>query len=269
MEDLAPVEPARREARLWSAGVGAALLVFGSLPVTGLVPGGVQAAIPWFVTGAIALVAGLTPVTYRQRAVAMVVLGLLSGVVALRGASGALVTSEAGPMWALARLLGAVALPAALLFRARYRAYRGARIALGAALALSLPFAVHTVLSVLGPLSLATAGAVCVLVVLAGSLSGFMGAETTGAGAAMAPATVVVLTVDLALRGIEHGPLLGVVTGALAFGGASALAALGLFQILAWRFAADARRIDLHPPLRSSSPPPSSPDPTSDWSTRE
>ncbi len=269
MEDLAPVEPAARAARAWCAGVGAASLLFGALPLVGLLPGGTQAAIPWLVTGVIAVVAGVLPVTYRLRAVAMVVLGLLSGIVALQGAGGALMQADGGAAWALARLVAAVALPAALLFRARYRAYAGARVFLGTALFMSLPFGVHTVLSLFGAMGVATAGAVAVLFVLLGSFAGFMGAETTGAGTYMAPATVVVLALELLLRGLTPGPLLGVATGAVAFGGAAALAALGVFQILAWRFAADARLIDLHSSPRSSMPPRSDREPPSDWSTRE
>jgi hypothetical protein len=273
MEDLAPVEPARRGARAWCLGVGAASLLFGALPLVGLLPGGKQAALPWLVTGAIALVAGVTLVTYRQRAVAMVVLGLLSGVVALQGAGGLLMEAGGGPPWGLARLVAAVALPAALLFRARYRAYRGARIFLGTALALCVPFAVHVVLGLFGPTGVAMVGSVAVLAVLAGSLTGFMGSETTGAGAYVAPATVVVLALDLALEGLgfrsDQWALLGIATGAVAFGLASALASLGLFQILAWRFAADARRIDLHSGRRESRPPESDRGPGSDWSTRD
>ena len=274
MEDLAPVEPARRGARAWCLGVGAGSLLFGALPLVGLIPGGTQAAIPWLVTGAIALVAGFTLVTYRQRAVAMVVLGLLSGVVALQGAGGLLMGADGGPAWGLARLVAAVALPAALLFRSRYRAYAGARVCSSARRScLCLPFAVHVVLGLFGPASVATVGAVAVMFVLAGSLTGFMGAETTGAGAYLAPATVVVLALDLALAGLgfrtDLGSLLGIATGAIGFGGASALASLGLFQILAWRFAADARRIDLHRIPRESRPPASDRDPASDWSTRE
>jgi hypothetical protein len=269
MDDLAPVQPARRKARLWCAGVGGASLLVGALPLLGLLPGGTQAAVPWLVTGAIAVVAGVTPVTYRQRAVAMVVLGLLSGVVALQGAGGALMRADGGPPWGLARLFAAVALPAALLFRARYRAYAGARVFLGTALCIGLPFAVHSVLGLFGPVGVATAGMVAALGVLLGSLAGFMGSETTGAGTYLAPATVVTLTLDLALRGLWKGPLLGVATDAIAFGGAAALAGLGVFQILAWRFAADARRIDLHPIPRPSRPPSSERDPASDWSTRD
>ena len=149
--------------------------------------------------------AGLTLVTYRQRAVAKaVVLGLLSGVVALHGADGLLIGSRRrARSWALARLAAAIALPAALLFRARYRAYAGARVFLGAAIVLSLlPTAAHAVMALFVPASLATVGAVAVLAILAGSLAGFMGAETTGAGTYLAPAAVVLLAADLALAGL-------------------------------------------------------------------
>ncbi len=267
MEDLAPVEPARRAARAWSAGMGAAFLIFGSLHLLHLVPGG--GPLPWFVTGAIALVASFARVTYRQRAVAMVVLGVLSGVVALQGAGGELLRADGGAAWALSRLFAAVVLPAALLFRSRYRAYAGARVFLGTAIAISLPFGAHTSASLFGAGDVATAGAAAVLLVLAGSLSGFMGSETTGAGAYLAPATVITLSLELALRSLGHGSLLGAGTGSVAFGAAAGLASLGLFQILAWRFAADARRIDLHPRPRESSPPGSDRDPPSDWSTRD
>jgi len=268
MEDLAPVEPARRRARGWCAGVGAASLLIGGLPLLGVLGGGMTAAIPWFVTGAIAVVAGVTPVTYRQRAVAMVVLGLLTGVVALQGAGGALMLADGGSGWGLARLFTAVAIPAALLFRAQYRAYAGARIFLGLALCVSLPFAVHTVFALFDGGGVTTAAAVLVLGILAGSLAGFMGSETTGAGAYMAYATLIGLALDLGVRGLGKGPLIGVATGAVAFGGAAALASLGGFQILAWRFAADARRIDLHSPRRDSMSPESRREPPSDWSTR-
>ncbi len=245
MEDLAPVEPARSGVRAWCAGVGVGSLLVGVLPLVGLLPGRHAGGDPLAGHGR-HRGRGRRPgtVTWGLRAVAMVVLGLLTGMVALQGAGGALMRVDGGAPWALARLIGAVALPAALLFRARYRAYAGARVFLGAALFLSLPFAVHTVLGLFGPVGLATVGAVAVLFALAGSFVGFMGAETTGAGTYLAPVTVVALALDILLRGLGHGPLLGVATGAVAFGGGSALGALGVFQIVAWRFAADARRID-------------------------
>ena len=71
MEDLAPVEPARRDARVWCAACGIGFVLFGALPLVGLLPGALAAAVPWLVTGAISLIAGAARVTYRQRAIAM------------------------------------------------------------------------------------------------------------------------------------------------------------------------------------------------------
>jgi hypothetical protein len=274
MEDLAPVEPAGREARAWCAAFGAGFLLFGTLPLLGLLAGGFEAALPWLVTGTIALVASVTRVTYRQRAVAMVVLGLLSGVVTLQANGAALFRADGGPAWGLARLFAAVALAAALNFRARYRAYAGARVFLGTALAISVPFVTHTALRFLDPggIGLGQVGAIAALIAVTASLTGFMGSETTGAGVFMAPSTVIAFALDIGLRAVvgcdsrAWATLLGDGAAALGFAGAATLAALGLFQILAWRFAADARRIDLHP--RRDSEVPRDQESNSDWSTR-
>ncbi len=272
MEDLAPVEPAGASARIWCALLGAGFFVVGALPLLGLRPGGVSAAVPSLVIGAIALVAALARVTYRQRAVAMVVLGLLSGVVDLGGTRGALATGVGGVGWSLSRLVPAIAIAAALIFRSRYRAYAGARIFLGGALLTSVPFAIHTVLSFSSGFGPAQIGGVVVLGAVAASLTGFMGSETTGAGSYLAWGIVVAFATELALHALwspgalrTPANLVHVAIAATAFAGAAVLAALGLFQIAAWRFAADARRIDLHPP---ASRPNRRDDSDVDWSTR-
>ena len=51
MEDLAPVEPARRDAQRWCAGVGSGFLLIGTLPLLDAAPGRLRAAVPWVVTG--------------------------------------------------------------------------------------------------------------------------------------------------------------------------------------------------------------------------
>jgi hypothetical protein len=272
MEDLAPVEPAGASARIWCAALGAGFFVVGALPLLGLRPGGVSAAVPSLVIGAIALVAALASVTYRQRAVAMVVLGLLSGVVDLGGTRAALATGVGGVGWSLSRLLPAIVIAAALIFRSRYRAYAGARVFLGVALLTAVPFAIHTVLSYSIGFGPAQIGGTVVLVAVAASLTGFMGSETTGAGPYLAWGIVVAFATELALRALwSPGALrtpanfVHVAIAATAFAGAAVLAALGLFQIAAWRFAADARRIDLHPP---ASRPERNRDSDVDWSTR-
>lgn len=267
MEDLAPVEPGRGSARLWCAGLGLGFTLFGVLPLVQIRPGGIHAAVPWLVVGAIALVAALSRVTYRQRAVAMVVLGLLSGIVGLHG------TAVVGPGLSLVRLVPAIALAAALTFRARYRAYSGARVILGIALLLAGPFVVLAIMSLMGGLGIAAIGTGVALAAIAASLVGFMGAETTGVGPYLSFGVVIAFAIELALRALfapdadrTPGTIIDVVSGALAFSGASTLAALGLFQILAWRFAADARRIDLHSPR---SEPKRRQDSEVDWATRE
>jgi len=91
----------------------------------------------------------------------------------------------------------------------------------------------------------------------------------------MGPTIVAAFALDLALSGLATvGPaggvqvLLALGVGAVGFGAAAGFTALGLFQVLAWRFAADARRIDIH----SRKPEPERTpdhDPPSDWSTRD
>ena len=274
MEDLAPVEPGRVAARVWCAALGAAFIALGVLALLGWRPGGVRAAVPSFVLGGIALIAALTRVPYRRRAVAMVVLGGLSTIVGIEGAGPAAGIAVGGPLWGLARMLAATLLPAALLFRSRYRAYSGARWVLAGAFALSLPFAGYHVARLLqGDLGLGHLGEVAAVLAVLASLAGFMGAETTGAASYIAFSVVGAATAELALAALSglasplEAPLelVGIGLSALAFAGTAAMTALGIFQILAWRFTADARRIDLHqPPKDPPHPVPSSPD----WTTR-
>ncbi|HEY4121203.1 MAG TPA: hypothetical protein VGM56_25235 [Byssovorax sp.] len=270
MEDLAPVDPAKREARLWCAALGVAYLLLAGLPLGHLRPGGFEAALPSLALGGIALVAALTRVTYRQRAVAMIVIGLLSAVTGLRGGGPTLDAAAGGIGWSLARTLAAITIPAALFFRARYRAYGGARVVLAAALVVAAPFIVHEALLLQGDFGVASAATVGALLAFVASLSGFMGHETTGAGSALAPLLIVVLAIEVAVRGVLDGPSslrfhVEVGSFAFTFASASGLAALGCFQILAWRFAADARRIDLHSP--SSEPDEADRSSSSDWMT--
>ncbi|WP_437933097.1 hypothetical protein [Sorangium sp. So ce341] len=248
MEDLAPMRPAQDAARVWCAVVGVGFLLFGGLSVAGLRPDGVVAGPPAFVLGIVALFTALTSVSYRQRAIAMVVLGTIATVIGLQ---------SSGPAvgWGAARAVAAIALPAALVFRSRYRAYAGARWLLVAAFLVALPAFGHAAaqLTLLDP-HLAQLGALMVILAVLSSLTGFMGAETTGAGSSLAVAAVLAFTADLVvgrlaqLSAFTPRDLVSVLSAGLAFAATSALTSLGLFQILAWRLAADARRIDLHRP---------------------
>jgi hypothetical protein len=273
MEDIAPVEPGRREARRWCAVFGLVFLFFGTLPLLRLLPGRMDAAVPWLLTGCVALVASVVRVAYRERAVAMVVLGVLSGLVAVEANAGALARADGGVPWGVVRFVAAVTLAGALLFRARYRAYKGARIVLGVALAVAVPFVAHAVVTLraagaFGPAQAASAFAVLTVGI---SLAGFMGSDSTGVGMRWALLTVVAFALDIGVR-TELGSRgwsqnLGGAVATLGFGAAATLAALGLFQVLAWRFAADARRIDLHAVRRDTTETQES-ERTADWFRR-
>ncbi len=254
MEDLAPVEPSRDVARLWCAVVGVGFAALGILPLVGLRPGGAQAAGFSFFLGGVALVAALTKVSYRQRAYAMLVLGLLVVLTGLGGTGPAAFIARDTAGLGLARAFAAIALPGALLFRARYRAYAGARWALGAAFVLALPFVGLIAWRLLThEADLSTAGAIVALVVTLVGLVGFMGKETTGAGTYVGLSVLVGLGTELFLLDISHAGVLDawstIITTALgsaAFIAATGLAALGLFQVLASRLSGEARQIDLH-----------------------
>jgi hypothetical protein len=253
MDDLAPVQPARAAARVWCAAVGLGFVFLGFLSLGGLRPGGAAAGLPAFLLGAVALFAALTRVTYRQRAFAMVVLGVLASVIGLNDAEPRAGVATGGVGWGIARSIATAALPAALVFRSRYRAYAGARWLLVAAFVIALPSLGHALARlILVDLHISHIGALAVCLAVLASLTGFMGAETTGAGAFLAVAVVLAFTGDLLIAGFAQldsltlGGIVGTIASALAFAATSAITSLGLFQILAWRLAADARRIDLH-----------------------
>ena len=285
IDDLAPLEPAMQTARRWCLGAALLFSVLGVLPLMGLRPGGQVAALPAFVLSGIALVAALRSIPYQHRAFAMLALGLLAAMAGLSGAGPAADIGIDGGMWGGVRLLAATTLPAALLFRATYRAYSGARPILGVAMATALPLVAHEILT----LALATdalllqAGAVLALLAVVATLSGFMGSETPTVSWYTALGVVVGISVELGLRGLHMHPsvtsypevanvvdVLGLLTPPLAFGAVAGLSALGLFQLMAWRFARDARRIDLHRlPKDEPTPPSHRGQPSSaDWSTR-
>lgn len=270
IEDLAPLEPARSAARLWCAALGAGFLLFGGLSLVGLGPGGIATGGPEIGLGCVALIAAIARLSYRERAAVMILLGLLSAAFGLGGPT----MTPGGHGWGLLRMLAGITLPAALLFRARYRAYAKARWILGAAFAASLPFAVYSIARVAGlAMGPDAIGATVSVVAIGASLLGFLGAETTAGGAATALGVIVALACDVALSALAAPNAAGSLTGiahvvatAAVFAGTSAMASLGLFQLLAQRFAADARRINIHAKPKDVKPRQPS---ASDWSTKE
>ncbi len=217
-------------------------------------------------TATIAALAAALPLPYALRAF----------VAALAG--GAPLAMAAGRMGPLARLgdegtraaaamaVMATILPAALLFRARYRAFRAARVILFLALVASAPalllFA-KTALDTggtLGDRGIAVAG----LLVAALATLGFMGPETSAGCSQWASLVVGVytarptwraLSVAWSGRDVDLAPLGAAALGALI---ASSLVAFGLYQLLAAALAGRARTVNVHRPVGPSASDPGS-----------
>lgn len=253
-DDVAPYHPGKTTERVVLAVAALALLLVGMAVRAGLGPiaDGTKAASLSFAVAGAALASALLPLPYAVRACVSALLGLCLLTMGLR---------EAGPLAALgssdltvaplSRLVAMTALPAALFFRATYRAYGRARLVLSAALALSLPFAVAQVVVLLNDVPLVLKiGALLDVIAVACGLIGFMGEDTTAGGVVCGSVQIGVLSAGLALLEFVapalpfHGPLgHGVAaTGLLV---ASTLVSVGLYQLLAALLATDARRASL------------------------
>lgn len=308
MEDLAPVEPLRQQARVLCVISGLVFALLGALPLLGLQMGGRAALVPAEVVGAVTLFAAVAHVTYRQRAVAMVALGAIVAILGIAGMGPARGIAHGGALWSVAQMVAAAALPATLLFRARYRAFEGARMLLGLGFLAALPFAVHAVLLLVDPgatFGFVQLGAVLALAFVVAGLPGFMGSETTAAGTFVAPAMIAAFALSAGLHRIgalvpgslgelvglaqaaaesaqatvEEGEalraapsvtlpaaaLLDAVVTTIAVGVSALLSAVGLFQILSWKFAPVARRIDVRKATEAALEDRPS---VEDWSTR-
>ncbi len=301
MEDLAPVQPLGQHARILCAVTGALFAILGTLPVLGIRLEGRAALIPSLVVGAVTLFAAVARVSYRKRAVAMVALGAIVAGLGIAGTGPAQGIATGGALWSIARTVAAGALPAALLFRARYRAFEGARLVLGLAFLAALPFAIHAlgILIAAPTFGFTELGAVLGLFLLMAGLPGFMGSETTAAGSFVAPLMLAAFGLQAGLSRLgalvpgplsdlfgmletaaedggeaaqeapvfllSGGALWDAVVTAVAFAGCGFLSALGLFQILAWKFAPVARMIDVR---RTHDSDPDERPSIEDWSTR-
>jgi len=263
-EELAPLQPARASCRLWLLLVAAALTALGLAMRFGVgVPDArIQGAtIAFSAAGALAAVAAL-PFPYSLRAAVAVLVGLVLMVLGLQsgGPLGGLTVDGSLPR-GVARLITLATLPAALMFRARYTAFKRARVVLAAAIALSVPFLALEVMLLTDDAApfVARAGALLSILIVACSLFGFMGQGTTGWGALWAALVLGGVPVEVGLR---HFTLADDATGQLTYPAtavglicAAAIASLGLFQLLATFWAPEARRLSLVGARPSSDPP--------------
>jgi hypothetical protein len=246
-EDLAPLEPMKRRARLVLVGCGGLLaLSSAGLFLLATRTDDLRSALEASVAALVALVLGLVALPYRARAHGAMALGAGLLIAALFGrgpAWGLLAWPSTRFPWELARVLAATLLPAALVFRSHYRAYPFARILLGWGLALALPFVIRCGWVVLFASSVAEqASAAFTIASVLLALVGFMGSSTTAMGSVWAASTVISLALDVAVRSIDGGDPLPPSFSALGFLASATLAYFGLFLSLAARFAPDARR---------------------------
>jgi hypothetical protein len=275
-DDLAPLEPARRAARVAAVAAAVALAALGALHLLGLRPGGLTASISAFGLAATALLAAALPLPYAGRAGVLFAVGIFATTAGVLDSGPAAGIAPDGALWGLLRMIAASLLPAALLFRAYYRAYPGARWILAAGFAAALPFLAYACVALAsGDFGLRHVSTVIAALCVVASLSGFMGAETTGAASYTALAVLLSLTFDIPARSLEGTSVeavglrevVAIGAPALAFATAAALWAVGLFQLMAWRFARDARRIDVRGSVLPEIPRPEPSTP--DWSGRD
>lgn len=229
-EALAPIEPGARRLRF---GYGAlALLVLSHValaPHAGW-------ALP--VLASVALTtAACAPLGYATRGILAVV---ASSLVFTGCDEGALTNATE---WA--RGAAATLIPAALLFRAHYPAFRRGRIALAAALALATPLAIAAATTLANESRGATrAGAAVALVALVLAVLALAGTPSRRGAFIWAGAHALALGVNAALCDAREPAAAAL--AAATFVLASIAGGLGFFQVSAARFARDARKVDVH-----------------------
>lgn len=252
-DDIAPVEPLARSVKYWGAATAILFLALGFSPAatTGLGGAPSDSATAHWALGGLCLAASVIPLRYWWRAAALLLLSVVGGLLGVTGRGPAGAVADGAGEWGLLHLLACVALPAALLFRARYRAFPGARFLLAAALVLTVPFAIYAVMRLLHaglPVQLVSAVALGVVLL---SLLGFMGSETTGAGDVMAAGLIIAITGQIGAEaiasvggGLAVRGVLWSLASITAFAAAAAVGSIGLFQLLAWRLGPLARAVD-------------------------
>ena len=262
-EELAPIAPARRLIRVW---LGTFAIVFAFAAVAsrvGLAPRAAGVFEGSVATAVLAGLAALLPAPYVTRASLAAIAGLAPLVLGARGLGPLAAIGGEGALRAGVGLVLVTALPGALLFRARYRAFRAARVILAAVLVASAPALYFMTLGVLDSDTalLARVADGAVLVAALTAFFGFLGEETTGGCGRAAAALLVLHAARLASTewsagdagALRYGTL-GYTVGAAGELAAGALVAFALFQLLAAVLATRARQVDVHRIAGGSAP---------------
>jgi hypothetical protein len=251
-EEVAPLAPAAAAMRSWLLALAASFGLLAATSYEGVLPVARFALEASLVTAGAAGVAWTSAVPYSPRAALGALAGALPLVLGIEGMGPLSILGAEGRNEAAAMLVLLTVLPAALFFRARYRAFGAARAFLAVALLLAAPAVL-----LLGRGSLATgtpfAVRLCdmvVVIAILATFSGFLGAETTGACTIWGVALLVLTpTRDLvaALAPDASASRIGGATaGCLGLSLAGTVVSLALYQLLAATFARRARRVDVH-----------------------
>jgi hypothetical protein len=256
-EEVAPKAPGQRAMRGALLALLATALVAGFGAIAGFEGARLEAPLAvegCAVVGVVAAFAAFAPVSYASRAILAAIAGAIPLVLGAARLGPLARLGDDGLVRGGSAVLLVAALPAALLFRSRYRAMGEARAILGAALILSFPAVVFLGLGAFdAPTPLA--GRVIDVVGIASvalSALGFMGPETSAGCAQWAALVVGAYCARPALRAATAAwsgtgrDTLALTTGALGALVASTLLAFALFQILAAALAGRARRVDVH-----------------------
>jgi hypothetical protein len=268
-EEVAPRAPARRAIRLALLVVAAAFL-FAALLSLGLGP--LRLSARFALEGALAtvLVAGvaaLAPMPYAARGVLAAGAGILPLILGAAGRGPLARLGDDGVGFAASLVVMGTLLPAALVFRARYRAFRAARTVLALALTASLPAVAFLATRALDGSADTGSRAIAFLGIasaLAATL-GFMGPETSAGCAQWAAIVVGALFAYPAWRagaatwGGHDGDIVPLTTAAVGQLLATSVAVFALFQLLAATFASRAREVDVHQVVGAGASDPSPP----------
>ncbi len=251
-EEVAPIAPAQGALRIWLAAFAIAFAAGAAASWAGFGPRSPGVVTGCLATAFVALLAATLPVPYAVRASLAAVSGLVPLAMGVRSEGPLAALGFEGTGHAAALLVLTTLLPGALLFRARYRAFRAARVLLVLALAASAYGLVILVMHALSPdasflARAADAGLACAALT---AFFGFLGEETTGACTAWAVLLVAAYTVRLGLQTVvESGDPYGrwgFLVGALGASVSGMVVAFAVLQLLATLLANEARKVDVH-----------------------
>ncbi|WP_394841589.1 hypothetical protein LZC95_31500 [Pendulispora brunnea] len=251
-EEVAPMAPAQRAMRIWLLGFALAFAAVGVASRLGFGPSSLNVLTGSLATAAVALLATFLPAPYAARASLAIVAGVVPLGLGAMGEGPLAALGFEGGLRGTAGLVLITLLPGSLLFRARYRAFRVARIILALTILLSVPALVSIGMGALDgatPLLLRIANGAALLASLT-AFCGFMGEETTGGCGGWALLVIFAQAARLGLHTLGKGSELyghwGFVVGAIGVFAAGVLVAFAIFQLLAVAFARQARKVDVH-----------------------